>query len=72
MKELKTIRPFLFAGEDKEEESASEQASEEEEEVSEESEAEEGVQNKPVNREDIKTTAQRNKDLLNRMKQKAV
>lgn len=36
------------------------------------SEVEEGVKNKPVDREDIKTKAQRNKDLLNKLKQQAI
>lgn len=73
MKELKTIRPFLFEGEEKQDESESDQESNDQaEEVSEESEAEEGAKKRPVNREDIKTTAQRNKDMLNKLKQKAV
>lgn len=72
MKELKTIRPFLFEGQEKEDESASDEESEGPEQDSEESEAEEGIRNKPVDREDIKTKAQRNKDLLHKLKQQAV
>lgn len=72
MKELKTIRPFLFEGQEKEDESDSDEESDQQNEPSEESEAEEGVKNKPVDREDIKSTAQRNKDLSHKLKQKAV
>lgn len=72
LKELKAIRPLLFKQEDQDQESNSEDESEKEDVESEESEEVEGVERKPVNRDDLKTTAQRNRGLLNAMKERAV
>lgn len=71
MKELKVIRPFLFKNEEQED-SQSDHESENEDAASESSEDAEGVERKPVNREDIKTTAQRNRGILNAMKERVV
>lgn len=72
LKELKAIRPLLFKQEDQDQESNSEDESEKEDVESEESEEVEGVERKPVNRDDLKTTAQRNRGLLNATKERAV
>lgn len=72
MKELKAIRPLLFEQDGQEQESDSEQESEKEKAASEQSEEVEGVERKPVNRGDLKTTAQRNKGLLHAVKERAV
>ena len=72
LKELKAIRPLLFKQEDQDQESNSEDESEKEDVESEESEEVEGAERKPVNRDDLKTTAQRNRGLLNAMKERAV
>ena len=71
LKELRAIRPRLFQQDDQEEDSNSEADSEKENADSEESEDVEGVERKPVNRADLKTTAQRNRGMLHAIKERA-